>query len=370
MTAQNTKVRGRFTGRNNYKAFCDALGDAKIMEGCDYMAEHYPFTSAGFWWHNNRMNELCDRGATVEEITLRVNGGYNGLEDRHQYYNKACKVTESRPIASSPANSEPANSEVAVKIKFIHTTTLRTVIEDLSELSSDQQVEIKEQSVYPVHSYAYQTGDYLKVAFWGQSFKVKNTWFVHSRDVEIYNQNLQIKPDKILLPVPWFPQTDNYRDPERTCNSSSCAMCLEYFKPGTLLGTTGDDIYLEVVFKYGDTTDHTVQTQALSDFGLKSTWHTDLDFDDVYRELEAKRPVVIGIYHRGTTEHPCGGHMIVVRGRTENGDFVVNDPYGSLNDCYTGAVENGKGAIYSKYEMTYRWTAEGPGTGWGRLFQA
>ncbi|XDE63551.1 hypothetical protein AB3M80_05775 [Arthrospira platensis BEA 1257B] len=102
MTAQNTKVRGRFTGRNNYKAFCDALGDAKIMEGCDYMAEHYPFTSAGFWWHNNRMNELCDRGATVEEITLRVNGGYNGLEDRHQYYNKACKVTESRPIASSP----------------------------------------------------------------------------------------------------------------------------------------------------------------------------------------------------------------------------------------------------------------------------
>ncbi|AMW31535.1 C39 family peptidase [Arthrospira platensis] len=257
-----------------------------------------------------------------------------------------------------------------MKIKFIHTTTLRSAIEDLSELSSDQQVEIKEQSVYPIHSYAYQTGDYLKFAFFGQSFKGKNTWFVHSRDVEIYNQNLQIKPDKILLPVPWFPQTDNYRDPERTCNSLSCAMCLEYFKPGTLLGTTGDDIYLEVVFKYGDTTDHTVQTQALSDLGLKSTWHTDLDFDDVYRELEAKRPVVIGIYHRGTTEHPCGGHMIVVRGRTENGDFVVNDPYGSLNDCYTGAVENGKGAIYSKYEMTYRWTAEGPGTGWGRLFQA
>jgi putative chitinase len=71
----------QLTGRNNYKAFCDALGDAKIMEGCDYVAEHYPFTSAGFWWQNNRMNELCDRGATVEEITLRVNGGYHGLED-------------------------------------------------------------------------------------------------------------------------------------------------------------------------------------------------------------------------------------------------------------------------------------------------
>ena len=72
----------------------------------------------------------------------------------------------------------------------------------------------------------------------------------------------------------------------------------------------------------------------------------------------------------GPTENPVGGgHIIVVRGRTEDGDFIVNDPYGSLHDDYTGAVENGKGAIYSKYEMTHRWTVDGPGTGWGRFFQ-
>ena len=46
-----------------------------------------------------------------------------------------------------------------------------------------------------------------------------------------------------ILSVPYFPQTDNYRDANRTCNSSSCAMCLEYFKPGTLKGATGDDAY-------------------------------------------------------------------------------------------------------------------------------
>jgi predicted chitinase len=38
------------------------------------------------------MNALCDRGATVKEVTLRVNGGYNGLEDRQQYYDKACGI--------------------------------------------------------------------------------------------------------------------------------------------------------------------------------------------------------------------------------------------------------------------------------------
>lgn len=354
----------QLTGRNNYQAFCQAIGDAKIMQGCDYVTETYPFTSAGFWWYSNSMNELCDRGATVEEITLRVNGGYNGLEDRQQYYEKACQVINSREESQTPTQSKPA-----LTLKFVHTTTLRLVIEDVTELSIEQQVEITEGKIFEVASYAYQTGDYLKVAFLAQSFKGRNTWFVHTQDVELCNPQLQIKPKKILLPVPWFPQTDNYRDPERTCNSSSCAMCLEYFRPGTLPGKDGDDIYLEVVFEYGDTTEHPVQTQALSHFGLNSAWHTDLDFEDVYRELEANRPVVIGILHRGTTEHPSGGHMIVVRGRTEEGDFIVNDPYGSLNDRYTGAVENGKGAIYSQYEMTYRWTADGPGTGWGRLFQ-
>jgi putative chitinase len=38
------------------------------------------------------MNALCDRGATVAEITRRVNGGLNGLADRQAYYEKAIKV--------------------------------------------------------------------------------------------------------------------------------------------------------------------------------------------------------------------------------------------------------------------------------------
>ena len=38
------------------------------------------------------MNALCDRGATVREITRRVNGGYNGLADREKYYQKALKA--------------------------------------------------------------------------------------------------------------------------------------------------------------------------------------------------------------------------------------------------------------------------------------
>jgi hypothetical protein len=40
------------------------------------------------------------------------------------------------------------------------------------------------------------------------------------------------KPSGILLNVPFYPQTDNYTLPDSTCNSSACAMCLEFLKPG------------------------------------------------------------------------------------------------------------------------------------------
>lgn len=82
----------QLTGRSNYQAFANYIGDQNVMSGYDYVAQKYPFTSAGFWWHNNKMNDLCDRGASVREVTRRVNGGYNGLADRQNYYVRASKV--------------------------------------------------------------------------------------------------------------------------------------------------------------------------------------------------------------------------------------------------------------------------------------
>jgi len=172
-----------------------------------------------------------------------------------------------------------------------------------------------------------------------------------------------------VLQVPYFPQTDNYRDAQRTCNSSSCAMCLEYFKPGTLKGAKGDDAYVQKVFAIGDSTDHTVQTKVLENYGVKSYFSYNLSFSDLDRELSSGRPVVIGIYHRGTLSAPSGGHMVVVIGK-KGEDYVANDPYGSLNDGYTGPVTNGKGAIYKKSDLSYRWLEKGKDkTGWGRVFK-
>lgn len=81
----------QLTGRANYQAFANYMKDPKIMEGVNYVAARYPFTSAGYWWYKNGMNFLCDKNPTVEQVTRRVNGGYNGLSDRKMYYDRCLK---------------------------------------------------------------------------------------------------------------------------------------------------------------------------------------------------------------------------------------------------------------------------------------
>lgn len=82
----------QLTGRANYQAFANFIKDQNVMQGVEYVASKYPWTSAGFWWYNNGMNRLCDNGASVETITRRVNGGLNGLADRKKHYLNACNV--------------------------------------------------------------------------------------------------------------------------------------------------------------------------------------------------------------------------------------------------------------------------------------
>jgi len=179
------------------------------------------------------------------------------------------------------------------------------------------------------------------------------------------------KPSGILLSVPWYPQTDNFVLPDSTCNSSACAMCLEFLKPGSLPpGPKGDDAYLRKVLALGKSTDHSVQTRVLQSYGVNSVFRYNLDFSDLDAELAAGRPIVLGILHRGPTHRPLrnSGHMVCCIGKTDSGNYVFHDPYGSLHDGYSGPVTNGRQVVYNRMELEKRWTADGPKSGWGRIF--
>jgi putative chitinase len=49
------------------------------------LTEKYASLSAGWFWHRKGLNQIADRGladATITEVTRRINGGTNGLQDR------------------------------------------------------------------------------------------------------------------------------------------------------------------------------------------------------------------------------------------------------------------------------------------------
>jgi len=202
---------------------------------------------------------------------------------------------------------------------------------------------------------------------WLQDATQEKTWAGFVKLWVEWTHSPGAKVREIRLRVPFYPQTDNKFEPSRTCNTSSCAMVARFL--GAKIAS--DDAYYQIVRKYGDTTDHTAQTKALAELKIKSTWHTNLGYDDLDKSLEAGLPIVIGILHRGSLASPTGGHMIVVIGRTAHHDYICHDPYGSLLDPgggYTGKVSNGNGVIYSRTILNRRWLPEGPRSGWGRLF--
>jgi putative chitinase len=88
------KFRGRgyiqLTGRQNYTSF-DKVVEENLLENPDLVADKYPLLSAAWFWDNNKLNTLADKGSTdadVTAITKRVNGGTHGLEDRLSKFKK------------------------------------------------------------------------------------------------------------------------------------------------------------------------------------------------------------------------------------------------------------------------------------------
>jgi putative chitinase len=91
--------RGRglvqLTGRSNYtQCSRDLFGDDTLVENPDLVTEpDYAILSACWFWHKNRLNDICDRGDVVL-LSKRINGGTIGLADRIHHWNDAIALFE------------------------------------------------------------------------------------------------------------------------------------------------------------------------------------------------------------------------------------------------------------------------------------
>lgn len=87
------KGRGpiQLTGRANYREAGRALG-IDLENHPERAADpDVAFRIATWYWQSRGLNGLADQG-NFREITRRINGGYNGLADREQYWARARQV--------------------------------------------------------------------------------------------------------------------------------------------------------------------------------------------------------------------------------------------------------------------------------------
>ena len=78
----------QLTGKDNYAAF-DKFVDDDILANPDLVATKYPLMSAAFFFHKNKLWDICDKGHShdvVVAVTKRVNGGVHGLEERQKNF--------------------------------------------------------------------------------------------------------------------------------------------------------------------------------------------------------------------------------------------------------------------------------------------
>ena len=87
--------RGRgaiqLTGKSNYEAYSRHTGKDFVSKPELVATDKYVIDVAGWFWDRAKLNRYADRD-DLRTVTKRINGGYNGIEDRARYLAAAKEV--------------------------------------------------------------------------------------------------------------------------------------------------------------------------------------------------------------------------------------------------------------------------------------
>lgn len=92
------KYRGRgsimLTGKSNYERFSKAVGDPEIVYFPEKVSKEYYFDCAKWYFDDRNIWRFCGKlyEENIKHVTKMINGGYNGLKDRIEQYNKFKKM--------------------------------------------------------------------------------------------------------------------------------------------------------------------------------------------------------------------------------------------------------------------------------------
>jgi putative chitinase len=81
----------QLTGKDNYKAFGDAIGEDLVANPQLVEEPRYAALSAGWFFNKRNLNALADV-MDITTMTVRINGGKIGIDDRIAKINKALDI--------------------------------------------------------------------------------------------------------------------------------------------------------------------------------------------------------------------------------------------------------------------------------------
>ena len=81
----------QLTGKDNYTAFGDAIGEDLVANPQLVEEPRYAALSAGWFWNKRGLNALAD-AMDITTLTVRINGGKIGIDDRIAKINKALDI--------------------------------------------------------------------------------------------------------------------------------------------------------------------------------------------------------------------------------------------------------------------------------------
>lgn len=116
------KFRGRgyiqLTGRYNYTKFAKDAGMG-LREAVEYLETvEGALESACWYWSTNNLNAYADKG-DIKGSTKRINGGYNGIEDRKKHWHHAMDVLGGKVAPKAPSKrkgSTKVNTDIILNI--------------------------------------------------------------------------------------------------------------------------------------------------------------------------------------------------------------------------------------------------------------
>lgn len=198
----------------------------------------------------------------------------------------------------------------------------------------------------------------------------------NGRQGYIYGPHWQLpKPKEVKLPVRYASQMDNwgrYHGPgSRQCNLTCHSMTGDYLLNGDITKKAkakgyleAEDLYGEVLYKYGDTTNPQAHTPALRDFGIESYFTYTGSIKDLVLCLDKGVPVPIGVAYKSS------GHYVCAVGHRADGVYI-HDPFGTrlgTSDQYDPTP-----GIYDFCTWDWlksKWVDQGSEAGWMRVCTA